>query len=90
MATRIIEWTEGGDEYLCQELCDRLGGARLDTSDVEILVFDGRVTLAGSVPDPSTRRLVEWISSSVPGVRLIANELSVRTDDDRPVPRSTT
>jgi osmotically-inducible protein OsmY len=73
------------DESLCQDVSDRLGGAGIDVADVEIIVFEGRVTLAGSVPDHRTRRLVEWICAAAPGVRLVASQLTLRDAeaDDR-------
>jgi osmotically-inducible protein OsmY len=69
------------DESLCQDVSDRLGGAGIDVADVEIIVFEGRVTISGSVPDHRTRRLVEWICAAAPGVRVVSSQLTLRNEE---------
>jgi hypothetical protein len=61
-------------EDICEQMCDN---ARLDASDIEIVVVGGEVTLTGSVHERSDKRLAEDLTENVSGVREVHNQLRV-------------
>jgi hypothetical protein len=72
------------DERIREDVCDRLvhlaQHAEVDSSDVDVLVKDAEVTLAGTVRVRRWKHLIEDVADGVPGVRDIHNELRVRRE----------
>jgi hypothetical protein len=69
------------DEHLRDEVCSRLEQAReLDTSDLEVSVTNGEVTLTGSVPVRPMKYAIEDLCDHVDGVVEIHNQLRVRRE----------
>jgi len=54
---------------------------RLNEDEIGIAVKDGIVTLTGSVPDYSQRRIAAKAAERVAGVRAVAQELTVKVPD---------
>ena len=79
-----IEGTRQTDESLqaavWQILQERLGA---DASDIGVDVYHRIVTLVGSTPTARERCRAESVVEHVPGVRGVANDISL-TPDDRP------
>jgi hypothetical protein len=68
-----------GDDRIRDEVCDRLWQAGgIDTSDVEVSVAKGEITLSGSVPERPMKYAIEDICDHVGGVVEIHNQLRVR------------
>jgi hypothetical protein len=66
------------DTRIREDVCDRLTDAPfLDASDVEVVVTDGDVTLAGTVPSREQKRRSEDLIEHVTGVREVHNNLRV-------------
>jgi hypothetical protein len=66
------------DSRIHEEVCERLSDAGdLDAGGIEVRVEGGEVTLEGTVPDRSSKRLAEDIAESVRGVRETHNRLRV-------------
>lgn len=67
------------DEELEQDVKDQLlWDARIDSSDIEVAVANGRVTLSGEVPAYVDRAAALDAALSVTGVTDVKNELTVR------------
>lgn len=70
------------DRRIHEDIADRLSDdPRIDATDVEVQVFEGEVTLSGTVDRRADRRLAEDLADAVSGVRHIANNLRVRERD---------
>jgi osmotically-inducible protein OsmY len=67
------------DESLAQEIHEILtSDPELDSTDIEVVVEGGAVTLSGEVEHPDARHLAEELTESISGVRLVHNRLVVR------------
>ncbi len=67
------------DESLAQEIHEILtSDPELDSSDIEVVVEGGAVTLSGEVEHPDAKHLAEEMTESISGVRLVHNRLVVR------------
>lgn len=67
------------DDRIREDICDQLAHATdLDTSEVEVSVSQGEVTLQGSVPHRFMKYEIEEICDHTPGVVEIHNQLRVR------------
>lgn len=53
----------------------------LDTSDVDVIVQRGEVTLRGTVIDRRSRRVAQKVAEKVQGVDRVRNLLTIRRDD---------
>lgn len=61
-----------------EDVCERLTRhGQIDPSNVEIRVEDGEITLRGTVKSRRTKRRIEDVAESVPGVRDIHNRLRI-------------
>lgn len=81
------------DDRIREEVCDRLNDhPAIDTSDLEIAVSDGEVTLTGTVDDRWEKRMAEDLAEQVPGVRDVQNHLRIgsQTRNDVEIPTGTT
>jgi hypothetical protein len=66
------------DERIKEDLCERLSMHEwLDTSEVEVQVHNGEVTLTGTVEERQAKRLVEDIAEDVFGVKDVHNQIRV-------------
>jgi len=66
------------DARVHEEICDRLmQHPHIDASDIEVEVTEGRVVLAGTVPDRATKHRAEDVVEAVFGVNEIDNRLRV-------------
>jgi hypothetical protein len=76
------------DEQLTNAVCERMSDdPRLDAREIEVQVREGEVTLLGTVPSRSAKRLAEELADSVGSVRDVHNQLRVRTEGLRDVRR---
>jgi osmotically-inducible protein OsmY len=67
------------DESLAQEIHEMLtSDSELDSTDIEVVVEGGAVTLSGVVEHPDAKHLAEELTESISGVRLVHNRLVVR------------
>jgi osmotically-inducible protein OsmY len=67
------------DERIKKDLVDQLyWDDRIDASQVQVDVSDGKVTLTGSVPTYTARQAAESDGYTVLGVRYVENQLEVR------------
>jgi osmotically-inducible protein OsmY len=67
------------DESLAQEIHEILtSDSELDSTDIEVVVEGGAVTLSGEVEHPDAKHLAEELTESISGVRLVHNRLVVR------------
>jgi osmotically-inducible protein OsmY len=67
------------DESLAQEIHEILtSDPALDSTDIEVVVEGGAVTLSGEVEHPDAKHLAEELTESISGVRLVHNRLVVR------------
>jgi osmotically-inducible protein OsmY len=69
------------DERVREDVSDVRRG-EIDASEVEVLVASGEVTLEGSVPDRSSKRLAEGLIENLPGVKQVHNRLRVAAASD--------
>jgi hypothetical protein len=77
--TTMRGW-QRSDERISEDVCSRLcDHPEIDTSEIDVIVEHGEVTLQGTVDDRFEKRLAEDIAETVPGVRDIHNRL--RTQD---------
>lgn len=53
----------------------------LDSSEIEVMVEEGEVSLDGTVPDRHSRHLAVEVVRGVRGVRAVHNHLKIRHDD---------
>ena len=63
-------------EDVCNRLCEHPG---IDTTEIDVRVQNGEVTLEGSVDDRWEKRLAEDVVEMVPGVRDVHNQLRTTT-----------
>jgi osmotically-inducible protein OsmY len=69
------------DERIAEEIAERLARAiRIDSREISIDVRDGRVTLAGTVPERWMRYALENVTATVWGVGDIENRVRVIRD----------
>lgn len=67
------------DDSLAREIHEILTtDPELDSTDIEVVVEGGAVTLTGDVEHPDAKLLAEELTESVAGVRLVHNRLVVR------------
>jgi len=70
------------DERIREEINDQLMRHRwADSSEVDVQVKDGEVTLMGTVPDRRTKREVEDVAECVLGVQEVQNLLRLRREE---------
>jgi hypothetical protein len=67
---------------LVQEVLGKESKLRTSLDNIHILVNDGAVIMAGTVPARSLKTLARRIVSSLPGVNLLIDDL--RVDPDQP------
>lgn len=66
------------DEKIKDEICERLyHDSFVDASDVEINVENGEVILTGTIENRDTKRRIEGIVESTPGVKDVENRLKI-------------
>ena len=66
------------NERIEEEVRRRLeASTEVEADDIELEVFNGEVTLRGTVGDRLTKRLIEDIVETVPGVRDVHNRLHI-------------
>lgn len=71
------------DERIREDVCDRIARTpSIDSSDVEVSVIGGEVTLAGSVPLRSMKWELEQLAESVFGVLDVSVQLKVRREGE--------
>jgi hypothetical protein len=71
------------DERIREDICDTLIDEwSLDASDVEVTVWEGEVTLVGSVTDRAQKHRIEMICDQVAGVLEIHNQIRVQREPD--------
>jgi osmotically-inducible protein OsmY len=67
------------DERMREDICDELMGMQdIDSSDVEVNVTGGAVSLTGTVPDRSMKYRIEQVADRCTGVVDITNLIKVR------------
>jgi BON domain len=72
------------DERIHEDVCDCLTQhGRIDASNMTITVWNGEVTITGSVQDRRVKRLAEEVAEAVAGVSQVHNQLRVVPRDDR-------
>jgi hypothetical protein len=68
------------DERIREELNDRLTAhGFIDATDIECRVFNGEVTLSGSVDSREAKRAAEDVAAAIQGVHDVHNNLRVRS-----------
>ena len=66
------------DDRVREIVCERLeDDDSIDASGIEVSVNSGEVTLQGTVDDRQTKRMVEDLIESLPGVRDVHNQLRI-------------
>lgn len=71
------------DERIKEDVCDCISRAdELDSSDIEVTVTKGEVTLAGTVPDRQMKFFAEQLCENVSAVTDVTNNLRVKRQDD--------
>ncbi|MGE4336730.1 MAG: BON domain-containing protein [Pigmentiphaga sp.] len=79
------------DERIREIVCERLSHSGLDVSDVEVSVQEGRVALAGTVPDRRVKHAVEDCVDHCAGVVDVENRVRVaQREGARSTPGTTT
>ena len=70
------------DDRIQEEICDRLmAHPRIDATDIEVEVREGKVVLRGVVPDRGTKHRAEDLVEGVLGVGEVDNQLRVQRGD---------
>ncbi|WP_163864441.1 BON domain-containing protein [Myxococcus eversor] len=78
-----------GDDRIRADICDQLMRAWMDSSDVDVQVEGGVVTLLGRVRGRDEKRAIEDVSEAVLGVKEVLNHLRLnRSEGARPPPAS--
>lgn len=73
------------DERIKEDACDSLYRADdIDSSDVEVAVQNGEITLTGTVPDRHMKFMVENICERVTAVTDITNNLRIKRYAESP------
>jgi osmotically-inducible protein OsmY len=68
------------DERIREDVCGYLSAhPGIDTTDMEVTVSDGEVTLEGTVDDRFEKRMAEDLAEAVAGVRDVHNRLRIDT-----------
>jgi len=76
------------DERVREDVCAYLSAhPGIDTSDMEVTVSNGEVTLEGTVDDRFEKRMAEDLAEAVPGVRDVHNRLRLSPDRQVSPPR---
>lgn len=71
------------DESIWDEVNYRLyQHGDVDARDIEVQVQNGEVTLSGTVSDRRQKRLAEYVTDDVPGVRDVHNRLLLRNQNE--------
>lgn len=71
------------DTLIYEEVCEALlNNSRVDATDIEIKVEDGRVTLTGTVDDREMKREVELSLEHIPGVKDVFNLITLSEFSD--------
>jgi osmotically-inducible protein OsmY len=72
------------DERISNDINDRLADdSFVDASDIEVIVKNCEVVLAGTVESRDAKKRAEDIGESVSGVKNVENRLRVKRNDDR-------
>ncbi len=70
------------DAMIREDVCEALAyDAYVDAHDITVTVEEGEVTLDGTIPDRSHKRIAEQLTERVRGVVDVHNRLTVRRDD---------
>jgi hypothetical protein len=70
------------DDRVREDVSEQLTqSGQIDAHDIEVDVSNGIVTLKGTVPDRSMKRMAEDAADSCPGVKDVHNELRVQDHD---------
>lgn len=70
------------DDRIREDVCDRLNEHPwADSSDVEVRVQSGEVTLIGTVPERAHKRVIEDIAEEVRGVKDVHNQIRVKREE---------
>ena len=72
------------NQQLAQSVATALGEAQLTGYDIEIRAKNGVVTLGGAVMTPQERVMVSQVVSRVPGVKNVANQLTLMAPQAMP------
>ena len=71
------------DERIREDICERLAyHPYVDATDIEVIVRDGEVTLAGTVDGRVVKRAAEDCVEHIRGVKDVHNHLRVRRPDE--------
>jgi osmotically-inducible protein OsmY len=74
-------WTRS-DERIKDQVCEALTDhEHIDASGIDVEVKNGDVTLSGMVPDRETKRAAEDCAERIAGVKDVANQLKVSSDE---------
>jgi len=65
------------DEYIQDDLCERLSRSGLEVGDVSVAVEGGKVSLSGTVPSRWIKHAVEDAASETRGVTQVDNRIRV-------------
>lgn len=78
MRPRVHSW----DEEMYNELSQLLRvHVEVDTTNIQLDVEEGEVSLVGSVPEDEMRSTAEDLVSRSPGVRRVVNYLLIKRDE---------
>ena len=70
------------DERIREDVCDRLSEHPIiDSSDVEIKVQNGEVTLTGTVTERRHKHLIEQVAEAISGVQDVTNQIRVKREE---------
>jgi hypothetical protein len=71
------------DERIKEDVCEALtDDDAVDASSIDINVKQGEVTLTGTVPDRSMKRMAEECIERIPGIKDVQNQLRVQASGD--------
>ncbi len=72
------------DERIREDICDALCSAyEIDSSDVEIKVQNGEVTITGTVPDRQTKLRIEHLADRMSGVNEVTNQVRIKRNQQQ-------
>jgi len=72
------------DDRLQEDLNEQLTRHHLiDATDIEVTVYEGEITLRGTVDSREAKRMAEDIAESISGARNVRNEIKVQQQDKR-------
>lgn len=78
MRPRVHSW----DEQMYEELSHLLRvHIEVDTTNIQLDVDEGEVSLVGSVPEDEMRWVAEDLVAKSPGVRRVVNYLLIKRDE---------